>query len=147
MKAVIVDLDGTLFDTSERFSLCQKEAKSKREFWECYQSSRFMNLDKVNEKVAQLIRELAKKYAIIIVSGRKKETQYDYTVKQLRDNNIPYSEIIMREGNDFSKDYEFKSKAIEQLLSKYEIEIIIDDSEEVRKTIEQKFRIKAIDPN
>ena len=51
---LILDLDGTLFDTSARWGECEKLAKEKHPifwrnssmFWECFQSSRFMNLVK-----------------------------------------------------------------------------------------------------
>ena len=44
---LILDLDGTLFDTSARWNECEKLANgNKRMFWECYQSPRFMNLVK-----------------------------------------------------------------------------------------------------
>jgi len=44
---LVLDMDGTLFDTSARWYECEKLANgNKRMFWECYQSPRFMNLVK-----------------------------------------------------------------------------------------------------
>jgi len=44
---LILDLDGTLFNTSARWNECEKLANgNKRMFWECFQSPRFMNLVK-----------------------------------------------------------------------------------------------------
>jgi phosphoglycolate phosphatase-like HAD superfamily hydrolase len=44
---LVLDLDGTLFDTIDRWHECEKLANgNKRMFWECFQSSRFMNLVK-----------------------------------------------------------------------------------------------------
>ena len=71
---LILDLDGTLFDTSARWKECEKLANgNKRMFWECYQSPRFMNLDKPKWDVITFVQQLIeekKPEVIAVVSGR-----------------------------------------------------------------------------
>jgi FMN phosphatase YigB (HAD superfamily) len=56
---LILDLDGTLFDTSARWKECEKLTNgNKRMFWECFQSSRFMNLDKPKWEVIKFVQQL-----------------------------------------------------------------------------------------
>jgi len=53
---LVLDLDGTLFDTSARWNECEKLANgNKRMFWECFQSPRFMNLDKPKREVIAFV--------------------------------------------------------------------------------------------
>ena len=54
---LILDLDGTLFDTSARWNECEKLANgNKRMFWECYQSPRFMNMDEPKREVITFVQ-------------------------------------------------------------------------------------------
>jgi len=139
---LILDLDGTLFDTSARWNECEKLANgNKRMFWECFQSPRFMNLDKPKREVIRFVQQLIeekKPEVIAVVSGRS-EKQREDTLKQLSEIGIEPTEVVLRGEKDFRKDHEFKREAVRKLMEKYDQDkvIMIDDSEAVLKYLEE----------
>jgi len=147
---LILDLDGTLFDTSARWNECEKLANgNKRMFWECYQSPRFMNLDKPKWDVITFVQQLIeekKPEVIAVVSGRS-EKQREDTLKQLSEIGIEPNEVVLRGEKDFRKDREFKSDVVRRLKGKYgEGKVIaIDDSDAVLKYLEEEEGIETID--
>ena len=146
---LILDLDGTLFDTSARWNECEKLTNgNKRMFWECFQSPRFMNLDKPKWEVIKFVKQLIeekKPEVIAVVSGRS-EKQRKETLKQLSDIGIESNEVVLRGEKDFRKDHEFKSDAIRRLKEKYDQDkvIAIDDNDVVLKYLEEEG-IEVID--
>jgi len=146
---LILDLDGTLFDTSARWEECEKLTNgNKRMFWECFQSPRFMNLDKPKWDVITFVQQLIeekKPEVIAVVSGRS-EKQREDTLKQLSAIGIEPNEVVLRGEKDFRKDHEFKSDAIRRLKEKYDQDkvIAIDDNDVVLKYLEEEG-IEVID--
>jgi len=146
---LILDLDGTLFDTSARWNECEKLANgNKRMFWECYQSPRFMNLDKPKWDVITFVQQLIeekKPEVIAVVSGRS-EKQREDTLKQLSAIGIEPNEVVLRAEKDFRKDHEFKSDVVRKLREKYgEGKVMaIDDSDAVLTYLEEEG-IETID--
>ncbi|MFP3234804.1 MAG: HAD family acid phosphatase [Sulfolobaceae archaeon] len=139
---LVLDLDGTLFDTSARWYECEKLANgNKRMFWECFQSPRFMNLDEPKWEVIRFVKRLIeekKPEVIAVVSGRS-EKQRKETLKQLSDIGIEPNEVVLRGEKDFRKDHEFKREAVRRLKEKYDQDkvIMVDDSEAVLKYLEE----------
>jgi len=83
---LILDLDGTLFDTSARWNECEKLANgNKRMFWDCYQSPRFMNLDKPEREVItfvqQLIDEKKPEVIAVLTSPRPEERGFPSSIR------------------------------------------------------------------
>ena len=146
-KATVFDIDGTLVDVSKRYELCQKEAgNSKKAFWQCFLSEKYLHLDTPIEKTIKLVQKyFYEGVKVFIVTGRPKSLE-KYTLIQLSTFNIFWNEIYFRGEKNFNKDYKYKSEVIQQLKEKYDILFIIDDSEEIRKVVQEKFGIKAIDP-
>jgi len=146
---LILDLDGTLFDISARWNECEKLANgNKRMFWECFQSPRFMNMDKPKREVITFVQQLIeekKPEAIAVVSGRS-EKQREDTLKQLSEIGIEPTEVVLRGEKDFRKDHEFKRDAIRKLMEKYDQDkvTVIDDSDAVLKYLEEEG-IETID--
>ena len=147
---LILDLDGTLFDTSARWNECEKLANgNKRMFWECYQSPRFMNLDKPKWDVITFVQQLIeekKPEVIAVVSGRS-EKQREDTLKQLSEIGIEPNEVVLRAEKDFRKDHEFKSDVVRKLKEKYDQDkvIAIDDSDAVLEYLGKEGEIEVID--
>ena len=147
---LILDLDGTLFDTSARWYECEKLANgNKRMFWECYQSPRFMNLDKPKWEVIEFVKQLVeekKPEVIAVVSGRS-EKQREATLKQLSEIGIEPNEVVLRGEKDFRKDHEFKGDAIRRLREKYDQNkvIMIDDSDTVLEYLGKEGEVEVID--
>jgi hydroxymethylpyrimidine pyrophosphatase-like HAD family hydrolase len=148
VKLLILDLDGTLFDTSARWEQCQKLfPNNKKEFWNCFQSEKYMSLDTPKENVISLAKSLIDSDTVVVVVSGRSERQREKTIEQLKSINITPNEVYLRKDKDFRKDYQFKSDIISQLLQKYNPQevIIIDDSDEVINYISSKFSIKIID--
>jgi len=143
-------MDGTLFDTSARWNECEKLANgNKRMFWECYQSPRFMNLDKPKWEVIEFVKQLVeekKPEVIAVVSGRS-EKQREATLKQLSEIGIEPNEVVLRGEKDFRKDHEFKGDAIRRLREKYDQNkvIMIDDSDTVLEYLGKEGEVEVID--
>ena len=147
---LVLDMDSTLFDTSARWNECEKLANgNKRMFWECYQSPRFMNLDKPKWEVIEFVKQLVeekKPEVIAVVSGRS-EKQREATLKQLSEIGIEPNEVVLRGEKDFRKDHEFKGDAIRRLREKYDQNkvIMIDDSDTVLEYLGKEGEVEVID--
>ena len=146
MLAIVVDIDNTLFDSTERWNVCQQQFKKKSEIWNCFFDPEKLSLDKPIFDVINIVRQHRNNgYKVIIVTGRLEKLK-EATIEQLKKFNIPFEMIFFRKEKDFRKDYEFKSEIVAELIKMgYKIELVIDDSEEVRKAVQQ-LGIKAIDP-
>ena len=147
---LVLDMDGTLFDTSARWNECEKLANgNKRMFWECYQSPRFMNLDKPKWEVIEFVKQLIEEKepeVIAVVSGRS-EKQREATLKQLSEIGIEPNEVVLRGEKDFRKDHEFKRDAVRRLREKYDQNkaIVIDDSDAVLEYLGKEGEVEVID--
>jgi len=147
---LVLDMDGTLFDTSARWNECEKLANgNKRMFWECFQSPRFMNLDRPKWEVIEFVKQLIeekKPEVIVVVSGRS-EKQREATLKQLSEIGIEPNEVVLRDEKDFRKDHEFKRDAIRRLREKYDQNkvIMIDDSDTVLEYLGKEGEVEVID--
>ena len=147
---LVLDLDGTLFDTSARWGECEKlDNGNKRMFWECFQSPRFMNLDKPKWDVirfAQQLIEEKRPEVIAVVSGRS-EKQREDTLKQLSEIGIEPNEVVLRGEKDFRKDHEYKKDIIRKLREKCDQDkvIVIDDSDAVLEYLGKEGDIEVID--
>jgi phosphoglycolate phosphatase-like HAD superfamily hydrolase len=148
-RLLILDLDGTLFDSQKRWEECQRlNPNNKREFWNCFQSEKFMDLDEPRLNLINYIKSLIVNDTIIIVVSGRNIRQYNKTLEQLNKIGIIPNEIYLRADKDFRKDYEFKAEIVSKILQKYSAEeiIMIDDSNDVLAHIHEKFpNIKVID--
>lgn len=96
--------------------------------------------DEVNEYVADLVRMYKQKpnHVIIIVSGRDGSCR-DLTEKWLKENNIPYDMLIMREPGDMRADDIVKEEIIDTyILPEYNIKVWIDDRLKVVRMVYNK---------
>lgn len=148
MRLLVLDLDGTLFDTTTRWQKCQELYQNKRDFWGCFQSPRYMDLDTPKENVINFVKSVIDNDTIIIIVSGRSEKQLDKTSEQLKGIGITPHEIYVRGEKDFRKDYQFKNYIISQLMSKYKADevIMIDDSDDVINHISSQFQnIRVID--
>ena len=152
-KIIISDVDDTVVDPSLRLETCKKETgDNKRLFWNCFLSDKYLYLDL---PILRTIRFLQRYWGtdIIFITGRT-ENMRKGTIMQFSVFNIPWTEIIFRKEKDFRKDYIYKAEAVQNIIERYlamgkkpEILFMVDDSEDVRREIENRFNIKAIDPS
>jgi len=146
-RAAIFDLDGVIFDSSERFRKALEETGvSEEEFrsdyrkrsrvWEVFLSDKYIELDRVNpEAIGYILKAKMIGLDIVLLTGRPAK-MLEKTVEMLRKNNIEYNVLIMRANNDRSKDHEFKTRVIKKLIeTRIEVYEVYDDSEDVIKAV------------
>ena len=145
----VFDIDGVLVDPSKRLEKCLEEqgVKSfkdldrarKKAFWKCFLSDKYMDLDEPiieNIKYVQKLKENGIK--IVLLTGRREDTQKTATLSQLNKWKIPYDKIYFRRKNDRRKDYIYKANILKLLLKRnYKIVEIWDDMEDVAKKLKE----------
>lgn len=125
-KAIIVDIDGTIADNTHRQHFLSGNNKQWDNFFNaCYR-------DKVYEDTVSLIKLLINKdIEIFFVTGRKEkyrnqtESWLDTYTKLFPLKN---SHLIMRENEDWSKDYLYKYNIVNMLKEDYDIFAIFEDN-------------------
>jgi phosphoglycolate phosphatase-like HAD superfamily hydrolase len=148
-RLLVLDLDGTLIDSQQRWAECQKlYPNDKRGFWNCFQSEQFMYMDSPKDNVIAYAKSLIDNETVVVIVSGRSEKQKSKTLEQLRDIGIGFNEIYLRKEKDFRKDFQFKGEIIKQLIQKYnpaEI-ILIDDSDDVLNNVSRNFPdVKVID--
>lgn len=149
LNVAVFDIDGVLIDPSKRLKKCLEEQgvksfeglnrRNKQAFWRCFLSDKYMDLDEPiieNIKYVQRLKENGVK--VILLTGRREDTQRTATLLQLNKWRIPYDKIYFRRKNDRRKDYVYKANILKLLLRrKYKIVEIWDDMEEVARKLKE----------
>lgn len=124
-KAIIVDLDGTLCDTSHRQHFMQKKPKDWKSFYEGIPH------DKPHEWCKEIVDKMRQHFTIIFVSGRPKD-HLNETTLWLSRNEIAADFICMRPSGDFRKDSIVKEEIYRKEIEPYfDILFCIDDRKQV----------------
>lgn len=107
--AVIVDLDGTLCDTSAIAHLVEGDEK---DFWAFHQASADAP---VNVEVADAVRAAhADGLAVLVVTSREFVWR-DLTLDWLVAHDIPYDQLLMRVVADYRPDTKVKADILDGL--------------------------------
>lgn len=118
---IVVDMDGTLADCSER----RKFISEGRKDWENFESHSFQD-----EPIYPIIRltQILKQagFEILIVSGRHVDKTGKDTIKWLDKYNVPYNRIFMRRADDNRADDIIKQEILDKL-PKDRIRYVLDD--------------------
>ena len=129
---IVLDLDGTLFNTSRREELCRKNGQMD---WDCWFDDRNLKLDTVNEEVLKFIKGLGED--VYIVSARIWERQGVATINQLGPLGLEVRNLLMKpESWKYVREYIYKARAAVWLASHgVVINHVIDDNEVVLDVI------------
>ena len=128
-KAVIFDLDGTIFDPSHRLHHLDGEKD-----WKSFHDA--MDNDPTFEPVAELARILHRASisgcgidAVLLVTARHDDPKYRrMTEEALVLHDIPYHALYMRANDDTRPDHVVKAEILERILDEgYEPILAIDD--------------------
>jgi len=132
-RVTVFDIDGVLIDCSERLRRCEEEAGgSKRLFWSCFLSPRYMHLDKPIDFGFEVLKDrIAKGLNIVIITGRTDNMAFE-TVEQLKSLGVEGVPIVFRKTGNYAKDYIFKPSVVKSL--GLEVLEVHDDSFEVLKS-------------
>jgi predicted kinase len=128
MKAVIFDLDGTLFNCEHRLHHLEGEQKD----WDSFFGE--MHLDTVIEPVAMLARLVHESdCAVLFVTARPNEHDYENVTADIcAANNLFYTRLYMRRGGDFRRDDLVKADILKQILDDgFEPILAIDDKSNI----------------
>lgn len=142
-KVVFVDLDSTLCDTRQRWSMLAEDPGQTD--WVAY--SLACADDAPIEGTVALVKMLFAHYTIVILSGRMKQADAA-TRKWLSDHGVPYDMILLRADEDeYIPNGEWKSQQITQFkefFNSAEIALLIDDWPEVKEVIERDHGIPVL---
>ncbi|MEM2302299.1 MAG: hypothetical protein QXR14_08820 [Sulfolobales archaeon] len=144
----VFDLDGVIFDSSERFRKALEEVgvseeefrkdQSKRsKVWDVFLSEKYIKLDMLNNAVLNEIRRALKHgLGIVILSGRP-ERMINKTLEMLRKNGIDFDLAVFRAEGNYARDKEFKVETLKKLSLR--VEEIHDDVEEIITAIQEIY--------
>lgn len=133
--AIIIDLDGTLCNIDHRLNFVKTDGKKNwKGFFEGIAD------DKVNGWCKELIQLLCEKHAIVLCSGRPDDHK-KVTERWLKENEINYRYLFMRQRGDFRPDTEIKQNILDfEIKTRYTPYLSIDD----RATVVSMWRSNGI---
>jgi hypothetical protein len=123
---VIVDVDGTLSDTSHR----RKLRENGKVDWNYFYRDDLILADPPFSVVVDWVRGLYETHVVVIVSGRDAGSSAFSTVEWLAKNNVPYHHIFMRNAGDRRDDTLVKQDIL-NLLPRDRVAFTIDDRDRV----------------
>ncbi len=138
-RICIVDVDGTLIDSSERFKIATKKGKID---WNIALDEKYLRmLDRpmprhVIDKIVRICNE--KCDDIIVLTGRPERLR-GVTLEQLRKINFTFSKLVMRKDSDYSKEIDFKISKILEISRYGNIVAMFDDNTELLNAIKSLF--------
>lgn len=121
---VIIDIDGTVADTSHRLHHLQKTPKD----WKSFYAE--MDKDPPIQYVIDLVKALRNKWTTFFVSGRP-EDYSEVTLHWLAQNRIWPDALHMRKTGDFRPDTIIKLEILQVIRTSYNVKFAIDDRPEV----------------
>ncbi len=137
LKAIIIDVDGTLADVTmarKHILPSHPEFNGKKDFHAFHLEA--MNSDPILTTV-DIIDAMYVDYRVHIITARK-ETWRNHTVDWLQRNHIRYDFLHMRGKDDGRKDVEVKRDILHSLTDRYEFELAVDDNPNICEMFEQE---------
>lgn len=113
-KCIVVDIDGTIADKNNR---------------NAFDFNKVIE-DLPRQNIIDISNKLFKDYRIILCSGREEICRED-TIKWLNNNNVFYSQLLMRGKGDFRPDWVIKQEFWEAITNDYYIVGCLDDRNQV----------------
>ena len=123
-KYVVVDMDGTLADCSERLKHLHG-ADGKKNWKKFFEG---MDKDPLNHKV--LYKAVSYYLPLVIVSARPEEYR-DVTESWLKQHGICFYDLLMRRRGDYREDSIVKQEILDKFLTCDKIHVVLDDRPQV----------------
>jgi predicted kinase len=133
VPCIVVDMDSTMcFNTNKRP-------------WYGEGAAEGMIKDVPNPGVVAVVKELQRKFPIVVVTGRDM-TQATVTKQWLANQGIAPTDFYFRTAGDYRKGVEVKNELINQVLNKYDIVAIFEDCEPIVKMF-REMGLTVLQPN
>ena len=133
VPCVVIDMDSTMcFNTTKRP-------------WYGEGAAEGMIKDVPNPGVVAVVKELQRKFPIVVVTGRD-TTQATVTKQWLANQGIAPTDFYFRTAGDYRKGVEVKNELINQVLNKYDIVAIFEDCEPIVKMF-RDMGLTVLQPN
>lgn len=125
-SSIIVDIDGTLSNSSHRQHFMETTPKDWKSFY------KDMFADRPNDWCRLILKNMKRRFWIVLVSGRPSEYR-EITLQWLVKNDIPFHELHMRGDGDFRPDYVIKKEILDKQIKPFHHDILfcIDDRKQV----------------
>lgn len=121
MKYVIVDIDGTIADCTER----ARKYLGVQKDWDSFYAH--CEDDFVIEPIAELVRHLSEKWRIVYCSGRREECR-EATLRWLRRHHLDFHDVLLlRPNRNTTHDTDIKPKLLNSFCTKDDVAFIIED--------------------
>lgn len=133
-KDIIVDMDGTLADISQRLKRAESNPPpGKRMDWDIFLDPVVMaHTDKPNQHVIHLVKMLQETGHTIIITSARNERHRAVTSQQLDEWGIKYEKLYLRKDDDFRQDGIVKAELLAKILEDGHVpRIAIDDRQQV----------------
>jgi len=122
MKAIIVDIDGTLSDVDHRLHLIKDPQK--KDYDKFYSK---LGDDEPKGDIIELVNCLSKCYYTILLTGRPNEYRKK-TVDWLDKFGVHYDILFMRPTDDYRPDNVLKKEIYEERIKPhFEVLVVLDD--------------------
>lgn len=132
-KCIVIDMDSTMC-----FNVTRRP-------WYGDGAAEGMLNDIPNTGVAEIVRELAKTYPIIVATGRD-TSQADVTKEWLAKQGIEADEYFFRTPRDYRKGVEVKKEQITDILEEYDVVAIFEDCEPIVQMY-REMGLTVLQPN
>lgn len=150
-RICILDLDGVVFDVSQRLAIAESEARGdKKLFWDIFLREDLVDLDRPREAGLDAVRKCMEKgHHILFLTGRP-DRLLDKTVEQLRSVGISLGNgvyLVMRPSGNVKNIFKppiyvpkmpekidsrvFKLRVLHEISRIYDIAEIHEDDEEI----------------
>lgn len=125
-KAIVLDVDGVLLDSSKVFEELFKRKLKGNEKWEYFREN--CNGSEVTfiKNSLKFIQALNKEVKIILLTARNEKCR-ESTEARLKAENFIYHELYMRPKDNYEESYILKNKVVFELMGIYDIIAFIDD--------------------
>ena len=115
-KAIVCDIDDTIVEPANKYKPIQN--------------------------VIDFLKQNAGTYKIIMLTARYADKMKDFTIEQLKDLGIPYTQLIMETG-EHENHHEtrsnehavYKTNEVRKLMAKYDVVLFIDNSKPARQGV------------
>jgi len=127
MDVVVFDKDSTLFDTSGRHGLINREDRDATD-WVAY--SKACDLDLPNHGTIALARLLHRKGVVIVVlTGANEEAEREVRV-QLDEHDVPFDFLLMRRADETRSNGAMKVAYLREFMARFpdaDIHFVVED--------------------